>query len=58
VYDALVSERVYKKAYSKEKAYEMITNGECGAFSPRILHCFDLVREEFENLVDQYKENQ
>ncbi len=32
VYDALVSERVYKKAYSHEKAIEMITNGECGVF--------------------------
>ena len=30
VYDALVSDRVYKKAYSHEKAMEMILNGECG----------------------------
>ena len=29
VYDALVSERVYKKAYSHKKAVEMILNGEC-----------------------------
>ena len=29
VYDALVSDRVYKKAYSHEKAMEMILNGEC-----------------------------
>ena len=37
VYDALVSERVYKKAYSHEKAIEMITNGECGCFNPILL---------------------
>ena len=39
VYDALVSERVYKKAYSHEKAIEMITNGECGCFNPIFLEC-------------------
>ncbi len=39
VYDALTSERVYKKAFSHEKAMEMILGGECGTFNPRILEC-------------------
>lgn len=39
VYDALTSERVYKKAYSHEKAVEMILNGECGTFNPLLLEC-------------------
>lgn len=39
VYDALVSERVYKKAYSHEKAIEMIINGECGKFNPLLIQC-------------------
>ena len=39
VYDALVSERVYKKAYSHEKAIEMIINGECGEFNPVLIQC-------------------
>lgn len=39
VYDALISERVYKPAYSHEKALEMILNGECGAFNPILLKC-------------------
>ncbi len=39
VYDALVSDRVYKKAYSHEKAMEMILNGECGVFNPILLEC-------------------
>ena len=39
VYDALVSERVYKKAYSHEKAIRMILNGECGVFNPLLLEC-------------------
>lgn len=39
VYDALTSERVYKKAFSPEKALEMIINGECGKFNPILLEC-------------------
>lgn len=39
VYDALTSERVYKKAYSHEKSIEMICNGECGTFDPILLEC-------------------
>ncbi len=39
VYDALTSERVYKKALPHEKAVEMILNGECGAFNPFLLDC-------------------
>ena len=50
VYDALVSDRVYKKAYSHEKAMEMILNGECGMFNPLLLECLveiqDKVRKE------------
>lgn len=40
VYDALIEERCYKKAFTKEKAFEMITNGECGIFSPKLIECF------------------
>ncbi len=39
VYDALVSERVYKKGYSHEKAIQMILNGECGEFNPLLKEC-------------------
>lgn len=44
VYDALTSERVYKKAYSHEETIRMILNGECGAFNPKMLDM--LVRVE------------
>lgn len=36
-FDALISDRPYKKAYSPEQAFAMIKGGECGAFSPKIL---------------------
>ena len=39
VYDALTSERCYKKAYSHDTAIQMILNGECGAFNPLLLQC-------------------
>lgn len=53
VYDALVSERIYKSAYSPEDAYEMIMNGECGVFSPGILECFSGLRTEFESMINE-----
>lgn len=55
VYDALVSERVYKNAYSPEEAFHMIITGECGVFSPRLLECFRNVQDKY---IAQVKENQ
>ena len=50
VYDALVSKRVYKDAYSHEQAMKMILNGECGAFNPLLMEVFveiqDKIKEE------------
>ena len=46
VYDALVSKRVYKPAFSHEKAQEMILNGECGAFNPILLDCLKDISKE------------
>ena len=55
VYDALVSERIYKKAYSLDKSFHMIINGEAGIFSPKILECFRNSREKFEHTAKIYK---
>ncbi len=55
VYDALVSERVYKNAFSKDEAFYMIINGECGVFSPKIMECFRQVKDKFEALADAMK---
>lgn len=46
VYDALVSERVYKKAYSHEKAISMILGGECGTFNPLLLECLADIQDK------------
>ena len=53
-YDALTNDRVYKKAIPSPQAYNMILNGECGAFSPRLLECFKNVREMFAQLTRDY----
>ena len=53
-YDALTTPRVYKPAFSHEKAVNMILNGECGAFSPKLLECFKRVRQSFEELAHLY----
>ena len=39
VYDALTSERVYKKAYTHEVAVQMILDGQCGQFNPLLMEC-------------------
>ena len=39
VYDALTSERCYKKAFDHDTAIGMILRGECGAFQPLLLEC-------------------
>ncbi len=53
VYDALTSQRVYKKAFDHETAIQMILNGECGAFSPLMMECLEQIsstlKEELEN---------
>jgi len=39
-YDALVSERPYKKKLKHEEAVRMIVSGECGKFSDQLIQCF------------------
>ena len=50
VYDALINKRVYKAAFSRERALEMIRNGDCGVFGPRLLDCFFAVEERLFSL--------
>lgn len=43
VYDALISDRCYKKAYPHDVAINMILNGECGEFNPILKDCLKQV---------------
>ena len=54
VYDALTSERCYKKAFSHEKAVQMIQNGECGAFNPLLLQCLTNIQSDLKVELQQH----
>lgn len=54
VYDALVSERSYKKAFPHEEACEIINQG-CGThFDPMLVDIFNAVRDDFKQIVDSH----
>ena len=54
VYDALTSERCYKKAFSHEKAMQMILNDECGAFNPLLLQCLTNIQSDLKVELQQH----
>ena len=51
-FDALTTQRVYKPAFSVDKAFDMILGGECGAFSEKLMNCFRGCREIFAELAE------
>jgi len=50
VYDALISERVYKKAFDHKKAIEIIKSESGKQFDPKIVEVFCDVNERFMNV--------
>lgn len=57
-YDALTTDRVYKKAISPQEAITMILNGECGCFSYKMLDCLKNVKNKFAMLTQNYADGQ
>ena len=53
VYDALVSERSYKKAFTHEKAVEIITNSNGMHFDPELVKIFLNCEKEFAKVAAQ-----
>ena len=53
VYDALTSERCYKKAFSSQKAVAMILDGACGAFNPLLLDCLRDIQSELQDVLEK-----
>jgi putative two-component system response regulator len=58
VYDALVSERPYKKAFSHEEAVDIITEGRGTHFDSELIDLFLGVSDEFKNVVPLLKGDQ
>ena len=53
VYDALTSERCYKKAFDHDTAIQMILDGQCGQFNPILLKCLKELSFQFSNMFDK-----
>ncbi|MCR5754441.1 MAG: response regulator [Acetatifactor sp.] len=47
-FDALLTDKIYRAAFSFDEAYPMILNGECGVFSPKLMESFRNARTELE----------
>jgi len=52
VYDALVSERAYKKPFSHEKAVEIIIEGKGTHFDPTLVDVFLSVADKFKEIME------
>jgi putative two-component system response regulator len=50
VYDALVSERPYKKAFSYEEAVKIITENSGTQYDPKIIEVFSQVKDQFKEV--------
>jgi len=55
VYDALVSDRLYKTAFPHDQAVEIIKNDSGSHFDPDLVEVFIGVADEFNNVAVQYK---
>ena len=56
VYDALISERCYKKAFSHPKAVQIITEGRGTHFDPDLVDAFLEIAHEFESIATQFQD--
>ena len=57
VYDALVNDRVYKKAMPYEEAEEYIISQSGKAFDPRVVNVFINVKSKLKDINEQYRDN-
>ena len=57
VYDALISRRVYKPAFSQEKAIAILRDGRGNHFDPDILDAFLARTNEFKAIADRFADH-
>jgi len=58
VYDALISKRVYKKAFSHGEAVEIIEKGAGTHFDPRITAVFSEVSGTFSEIARNFSDSE
>ncbi|MFT2109952.1 HD domain-containing phosphohydrolase [Marinomonas sp. 2405UD68-3] len=54
VYDALISKRVYKSAFTHEKAVKIIVEGSGQHFDPDIVHAFINIQTELHEIAERF----
>ncbi|MDY0187440.1 MAG: CHASE2 domain-containing protein [Syntrophus sp. (in: bacteria)] len=54
VYDALISDRPYKKGFPHEKAVEIILAGRGSQFDPELTDAFGEIHETFKSIAEQF----
>lgn len=57
VYDALISKRVYKEAFSHEKACGIIMEGRENHFDPDVADAFLAIEDQFQSIALRYSES-
>jgi putative two-component system response regulator len=57
VYDALVSERVYKRAFSHEESSKIIVEGSGKHFDPEVVNAFLALADEFQDIHALYQDH-
>lgn len=58
VYDALISRRVYKPAFTHEEAIDIMRKGRGSHFDPDILDVFLKITDEFREIAMRYRESE
>ena len=58
VYDALISERVYKAAFPHEQAVEIIRDGRGSHFDPDMVDAFLALSEEFRRIAQRFADGE
>ncbi len=58
VYDALISRRVYKPAFSHEQACEVLQEGSGSHFDPDVIDAFNAAEERFRQVALKYADHQ
>ena len=56
VYDALISRRIYKQAYTHKAAVAYILQGKGAHFDPDVVEAFNDIQEEFRQIAGEYQD--
>jgi putative two-component system response regulator len=57
IYDALISKRVYKPAFSHEKASEIVREGSGKHFDPDVVEAFLAVADDFQAIASEHRDD-